>query len=641
MNFKYRSIVISLLIGLFLISGCGKKEADAPGEGIVATYGGKTLTDEELRDYIRRRGFKERSHAICEKHGFDHSQCDKLEPCESHPLHSIEAYRTMIEMLVMEEMVENWAREKGITGRREVKHGLKHLVEEINLESLSTKMHEDEFSPDKIEMQQYYEEHREEYKSRSFNEVEREIENILTVEKGDEFIPEYIERLKENAVISRNYDLLEVAAPTAAELRTFYQDHQDEYVEPEKINILEIRIDIGSSGAPAAARRKAEEARAKLGAFEDFSEVAQEYSDGIYPESGAGISDYIRKGERSDTFEDYVFILGINEISDVFQDGESFFVVKVIEKQDQRQKELAEVREEIKTKVIREKEDIKYELNKFEALFTVHGKRFTLGEFKEEFSELPPEYQLQFSEFEEKKYLVDQLIIKELLLEDVGDTMLDRENKELVENLKAEVIQHILHKEEVDEKIEVSDEEAKEIYEVKKSLFIEPAKAKISYIRVRPGPSDDEEDRARKIIEEAYQKIKGGAAFASVAREYSEDRTASQGGKLNRWVYEGGSHLGEMMEHEFHKVVFKLRPGEESRVFKFGGDFFIVKMRRKDGKRQQTFEEARDYIKELLAARKHQERTSRLQDELFEKAKLTVCDATLKRMLKEEERQSE
>ena len=479
-DFGWKPIVGILLLFLLLASGCGKKQADAPGEDIVATYSAKSLSKEELKSYISRRGAKEREHAICEKHGFDHSQCDKLESCESHPLHSIQAYHVMIKELVLEEITKNWAKEKGIANRGEVKHGLKHLVEEINLTNLAAKMHEDEFAPDKIEIQRYFEEHREEYKGRSLSEVEVEIKSILTAKKGKEFIPRYIEKLKENAVISINYDLLRADEPTEAELRNYYESNKDEYIEPEKIRILQIKIDICSTCskvAQDAARKKVEEAMFRLRAWQDFSDVAKEFSDGIYAEDGGRYQNYIKEGDRSEVFENNVFDLGVNEISNIFKDRDNFYIVKVIEKQSKRRKDFFEVIDEVKVKVIQEKEDEKYELNKFEALFSMHGKRFTLGEFKEEFSELPYEAKRQFGNFEGKKALLDKLIIKELLLEDAGDKMLDRENKQEVEDAKAEIISQILHMVEVDEKIAVSDEEVKKLYEQKKGLFVESAKA--------------------------------------------------------------------------------------------------------------------------------------------------------------------
>ena len=65
-------------------------------------------------------------------------------------------------------------------------------------------------------------------------------------------------------------------------------------------------------------------------------------------------------------------------------------------------------------------------------------------------------------------------------------------------------------------------------------------------------------------------------------------------------------------------------------------------MQRKEERRQQTFEEAKPKIKELLSAYRHQERTIELQDELLEKSKLIIYDYVLRQMLREDkERQRE
>jgi parvulin-like peptidyl-prolyl isomerase len=622
-------ISLILLVCLFLSSGCGKLQPQPPSKDVVATCSGNTLTKEDLRNYLRKTVIKEEEHAICEKHGFDHSKCDKLESCEVHPLHSLEALRLIIKNIVLEKITQDWAKEKGVTQRKEVKHGLKHLVEEVNLEGLVANMHKEDLAPDKIEIQQYYDSHKDEYKNKSLKEAEDEIKSILATKKHGEFIPQYIEKLKENAAISTNYDLLKVDPATETELRDYYTSRKDEYIEPVKVKVSEIKIDISNS--EDAARKQAEEIMIKLRSQESFEEVAKRFS------KGSQESYYIKEGEKNKAFEENVFNLGVNELSPVFKDGGTYYIIKLLERQDKRQKQFGEVTEELKTKVMREKENRLYELNKSEAIFSMHGKRFTLAEFREEFGELSPEAQAAFSSFEAKKNLVDQLIIKELLVEEAGDKIVGEENKEVTEDLKNEIMRQILHQEEVDEKIEEPlDSEAKEIYEKKKAFFVEPAKAKISYIRINQGSSDDERKKARQKIEEAYQKIKSGVDFVAVAKEFSEDRNASSGGELGQWIYEGASHLGEMMEHDLHETIFKLRPDETSNIFEFADSFFIVKIRQKEDKRQMAFEEAKSHIKELLRMKKHHEKTSALQDELLKKSKLVIYDSSLKEMLKEE-----
>lgn len=612
------SFLVSYLYGIIT-------DPRPPSEDVVATYSGKNLTKEELLAYIQSRGYKEEEHGICEEHGFEHDKCDKTEECETHPIHSLEAYKQIIKMIAVQKIVDDWAKENGITQKDEVKHDFKHLVEEVSLDKLVDKVHKDQLSPDKIdklEIQKYYDANRDKYMDRPFSEVEDEIRNILAAEADKTFFPEYIERLKKESALDVNYDILKVDDPTETEMRSFYEKNMDKYLEAKKVRILEIRIDI--SGSEDDARRKAEEALTKIRGGESFEDVAKRYS------SNNQLGDYyVKQGEKGIIFEDMVFNLQVNEVSSVFKNGSSYYIIRVSEKKEGRQKVFGEVLNEIKTEVIKEKEDKQYELKKNEALFSIHGKRFTLGEFKEEFKELSPEIQARFTDFEAKKSLIDELITKELLLEESGDDSADKEGNEEVEELKNQYIQQILHKEEIDEKIgEITDEEANKFYEEKKGFLVDPPKAQISLIRVEQGTSDAERTRARQRIDEALQMLNGGTDFAVVAKEYSNDPTAPAGGELSEWLYQ--EHLDPVLEEN----IFKLKPDEISDVFEYQGGYYVVKMRQKEEQRQKTFEETKEQLKEALLDEKHHKMEAELEDELFKKSQLVIYDSSLKRMLK-------
>ena len=629
-GFKRKFLIIPAII---LIAFLGYRlygfitEPRPPSEDVVAAYSGKNLTKEELLTYIRSKGYKEEEHGLCETHGFDHSKCDKTEECETHPIHSMEAYRQIIKMISVQKIVDDWAKEKGITQKDEVKHDFKHLVEEVSLDELVDKVHKDQLSPDKIdqlEIQKYYDANKDKYKDKPFSEVEGEIRNILAAEKDKQFFPEYIEKLKKNAGLNVNYDILKVDPPTETEMRSFYGKNKEKYFEPKKAKILEIKVDI--SGSEDDARKKADEALTKIRGGENFEDVAKRYSNGKQFDAY-----YVKQGEKGTNFEDKVFNLQINEISSAFKDGNSFYVVKVIEKQEKRQKTFGEALDASKAEVLKEKEGKQYELRKNEALFSVHGKRFTLGEFKEEFKELSPETQAKFASFEAKKSLIDQLIAKELLLEESGDDSADKEDNEEVEELKNQYIQQILHKEEIDEKIgKITDEEAKKFYEEKKNFLVDPPKAQISLIRVEQGTSDAEKTRARQRIDEALQKLKGGADFAAVAKEYSNAPTASAGGEQNEWLYD------ENIDPVLKENIFKLRTDEISNVFEYEGGYYVVKLRQKEDKKQKNFEEVNEQLKEALLDEKHHKKEAELEDELLKKSQLVIYDSSLRKMLKEQ-----
>lgn len=466
-------------------------EPRPPSEDVVATYNGKNLTKEDLLTYIKTRGYKEEQHGICSKHGFDHSKCDQTEECETHPIDSMESYRQIIKMIAVQQIVDDWAKEKGIIQKDNVKHDFKHLVEEVSLEKLVDKVHQDQLSPDKIdkwEVQKYYDANKETYKDKPLNEVEDDIRNILTAEKEKSFFPEYIAKLKKNAGLIVNYDILRIDNSTEIDLR------------------------------------------------------------------------------------------------------------------------------------------------KNEALFTIHGKPFTFGAFQDEFKELSPETQAKFASFDAKKKLIDQLITKELLLEESGDEPAEKENSEEIATMKSQYLSQILHKEEIDEKIgQITDEEALKFFEEKKSFFVEPAKAQISLIQVEQGPSEAEKTRARQKIDEALQRLTSGADFAAIAKEYSSDSKAASMGELKSWIYDN-----EHFDPSLKKNIFTLQPDEVSGVFEYKGGYYIVKLWQKEEKRQRSFEEVKDQLKKALLDEKHRSRESGLEAELLTKAQLVIYDSSLKTLLKED-----
>ena len=637
-----------LVVGVLVLAGvlvllAWKQEQDVKsrrgaadkriGENVVATYVGGEVTAQELRDYINKTTLRDGEHETCEEHGYDHNKCDRMEKCETHPMRSSESYRQMLRVLVMEKMVGRWIKEKGMLARKDVTHRLKHVVEEINLSALGGKMHSDKLKPDRLEMRQYYEERKDEYRGRPFSDVEKEIEKVLIARKQAEYIPKYIEELKKNAVIERNYDLLKIPDPTEAEVRRYYDERRKTYLRPEAVRVQFMTFGIG--GDEKGAREKAEQALAKIRSGGDFERIAQELAE------GASTTGYLEKGKpsgRSARFLETVFRYQRGQVTPVFRDGEFLCIARIVDHVGSEQKPLDAVRGEVKAALYLTRERARMEDNKYEALFSIHGKRFTVEQFMQEFDELSAEQKKQFASFEAKKNLLDQLIVKELLVEKGEDQGQDSQEKQYRKEVKRKALEQMLHKEEVDEKIAISDKEARDFYDKYKARLIEPAKAKVSVIRVGLGFSEDERTRAKEGIEQAQAKLQEGTDFAAVAKEYSQDWTATRGGDLDQWIYEGGGQLSEVYEHGFHRHVFALTPGQTSDFFEFRNNYWIVKLRQRVDARQQTFDEARPQIVEALKGLRHEQRSRELENELLEKSRLVVRDFVLSRMLSAESR---
>ncbi|MBW1697575.1 MAG: peptidyl-prolyl cis-trans isomerase [Deltaproteobacteria bacterium] len=247
------------------------------------------------------------------------------------------------------------------------------------------------------------------------------------------------------------------------------------------------------------------------------------------------------------------------------------------------EKPFPEVKDQIMKSVRKEIEKKWFEQNGNSTLFTIHGKRYTLGEFYQELQELPVDEREKYKTYEDLKRLVDLMIERLLVVEDTYDRMLNVENKDEIEHVREDILRQILHQEEIDDKVSVSDEEIKTYYEANKDKFFEPPRVKISYIRIGRGQTEDEKKRTKKRVEEAYGKLKPGflkkaQPFEEVAREYSEDpETAKKGGAIDGWISESSDLLEEIAAHILHENVLPLSAGEISDPFYFHGSWYIVK----------------------------------------------------------------
>ena len=90
-------------------------------------------------------------------------------------------------------------------------------------------------------------------------------------------------------------------------------------------------------------------------------------------------------------------------------------------------------------------------------------------------------------------------------------------------------------------------------------------------IRVPDNSPDDVVEAARKRANEALRKIRGGANFAAVAREYSNAPEAGEGGNLGIRMFEDWPKL-------FVDQTRKVRDGGVTGVFRAPNGFHILKV---------------------------------------------------------------
>jgi peptidyl-prolyl cis-trans isomerase C len=121
---------------------------------------------------------------------------------------------------------------------------------------------------------------------------------------------------------------------TDEEVATFYNEHLDQFTTDEMVHARHILIEVAPDAdaeTDAAARAKADAARERAVAGEDFAELAKELSEGPSGPSGGDLG-FFEKGRMVQPFDEAAFALEVGEISPVVQTSFGYHVITVEEK---------------------------------------------------------------------------------------------------------------------------------------------------------------------------------------------------------------------------------------------------------------------------------------------------------------------
>ncbi len=145
------------------------------------------------------------------------------------------------------------------------------------------------------------------------DDVKAQIEKNLTVQK---FIGEAI---------------LSTVQVDEADIKRFYDEHPDEMIRPEGVEAshLFVKSPKDSAQKKAEARRRIDEALARIKAGEDFGEIARRYSDDASAEAG-GFLGTIHRGQTMPAIDKVAFSLEPGAVSDVIESELGWHLIKVI-----------------------------------------------------------------------------------------------------------------------------------------------------------------------------------------------------------------------------------------------------------------------------------------------------------------------
>lgn len=150
----------------------------------------------------------------------------------------------------------------------------------------------------------------------------------------------------------------------------------------------------------------------------------------------------------------------------------------------------------------------------------------------------------------------------------------------------------------------VTEDEVRQYYDANLSQYQTPGQARASHILLRVDGDNEEEVAARAA--ELAAEARGGADFAALAREHSQDETnAANGGDL------GLFGRGRMVP-EFENAAFALGVGEVSDPVRSPFGFHVIQVTEKQEEVTQPFAEVRGAIETVLKRERSSSRATAL-----------------------------
>ncbi|AOT72174.1 peptidylprolyl isomerase [Geosporobacter ferrireducens] len=214
----------------------------------------------------------------------------------------------------------------------------------------------------------------------------------------------------------------------------------------------------------------------------------------------------------------------------------------------------------------------------------------------------PREQAAQFNTLEGKKYLLNEMIMQELIYLEAKDKGLDKDaayQKEL-EALKENLLkQHAINQ--LLKSVVVEEKEAREYYTSHPNQFQQGESVRARHILIH------EEETAKGALEE----LKSGKSFEEAAAELSECPSRAQGGDL------GYFEKGKMVP-EFEKAAFELEVGQVSDLVKTQFGYHIIKLEDKKEATVVPFEQVKgqiiSYLEKNLQNKKVVEHANQLRE---------------------------
>ena len=162
------------------------------------------------------------------------------------------------------------------------------------------------------------------------------------------------------------------------------------------------------------------------------------------------------------------------------------------------------------------------------------------------------------------------------------------------------------------QKVEISEDDLRGLYEENRASYINPERRRASHILLTLDPDADEgkETELRSKLESLRARIESGESFADMAREHSQDPgSAPQGGDL-------GAFPRGVMVPEFEQAAFELESGQMSDIVKSSFGLHLIQLEEIIPGEGKSFEEARAEVEQAYRTRESEGLYFELSDKL-------------------------
>jgi peptidyl-prolyl cis-trans isomerase C len=164
-----------------------------------------------------------------------------------------------------------------------------------------------------------------------------------------------------------------------------------------------------------------------------------------------------------------------------------------------------------------------------------------------------------------------------------------------------------------------TDAQIREFYDKNPDKFKQDEAVRASHILFKVAENADAASK-KKALDQAQsvlKQVRSGADFAELAKKYSADGSAPQGGDLNFFT------KGQMVP-AFDEAAFALKPGQISDIVTTQFGYHIIKVTDRRGASTVPFEQVSEKIKEFLTEQQKQQKAQAFIDALKQKARIEV-----------------